>query len=65
MIEHIKKTKIIEQECKFQMLSPSKKFNKIQLPVSQFAGSEIYTRGGGALRISSDREDQMGAIIKT
>ena len=31
------------------MLSPSKKFNKIQLPVSQFAGSELYTQavGGG------------------
>ena len=28
------------------MLSPSKKFNKIQLPVSQFAGSKIYTQGG-------------------
>ena len=48
------------------MLSPSKKFNKIQLPVSQFAGSELYTQavGGRILRISSDREDQMRQKLK-
>jgi len=28
------------------MLRPRKKFNKIQLPVSQFAGSKLYTVGG-------------------
>lgn len=47
VIEDISKAKIIEQECKFQMLSPSKKFNKIQLPVSQLFYTQAKEGGGG------------------
>lgn len=50
MIEDISKAKIIEQECKFQMLSPSKKFNKIQLPVSQLLYTQAKEGGGEGRR---------------
>ena len=48
------------------MLSPSKKFNKIQLPVSQFAGSELYTQavGGGGGPPPQDAGFQVTGKIK-
>ena len=50
-------------------MSPRKKFNKIQLPVSQLIGgicrlNNLHPEGGRVLRILSYKDDQMGVKSK-